>query len=83
MHFYKDFKFSIVVYISTTIFTLKTHSTLLKNGKLSCSVYMDIIFIMLHVNTTMHAYTIDYYCFCLCISGHKFHFFVDTIKHCR
>ena len=43
MHVYIVFTFSIVVYITTTIFTLKPHSTLLKNDKSSCSVYMDTI----------------------------------------
>ena len=36
MHTYTVFTFSIVVYISTTIFTLNSHYTLPKNGKSSC-----------------------------------------------
>ena len=44
IHDYKVFTFSILVYILTTIFTLKPHSKLLKNGKSSCSVYTNTIF---------------------------------------
>ena len=32
------------------------------------------------VNTKMHDYTIDYYCYCLCISCNMFYCFVDSIK---
>ena len=43
MHAYTVFTFSILVYIPTIIVTLKPHSTLLKNCKSSCTVYMDTI----------------------------------------
>ena len=31
----------------------------------------------------MHDYTIGYYCYCLCIAGHKFYFFVNLIENRR
>ena len=39
------------------------------------------LFRILNIITTMPAYTIYYYCYCLCILGHKFYCFVDSIKH--
>ena len=41
------------------------------------------LFRILHINTTMHAYTINYHCYHLCIAGHKFYCFVDSIDHHR
>ena len=37
------------------------------------------LFIILHINTTMHTYKINYYFYCLCISGHKFYFTSNLI----
>ena len=38
---------------------------------------------MLQVNTTLHAYKIDYYWYCFCIAVHKCYIFVDKIKYHR
>ena len=43
MHVYIFFTFLILVYIPNIIFTLKPHSSLLKNSNSSCSVHTDTI----------------------------------------
>ena len=56
MHVYIVLTFFILVHIPTTIFTLNPHSELLKNGKSSCSGYMDRTL----YKTKLYAYTIDH-----------------------
>ena len=51
-----------------------------------CRVVLFIqikLFGILNINTKMHAYVIDYYCYCLCIVGHKFYYFVYSIENLR
>ena len=83
MNVYIVFTFSIVVYIPTTIFTLKPHSTLLKMAIKVVLLICIQLFIMLHVNNILNYYTINSCCYYFEIAGYSCYCFVHTIKNNR
>ena len=80
------FTFSIVTYSHQNIHfevTLLFVETMVVVNKVS----QVVLFIriqqleILNDNTTMHAYKINCYCYCLYIVGNNFKYFVDSIKN--
>ena len=77
MHAYPVFTFSIVVHNLTAFFSLKPHFKLLKMfGQGVLFIWIQLVIIM-YINTKIHAYMIEYYCYCLGIADHNFYCTID------
>ena len=66
------------IFLQVKIFIIETIIVLNKVSQVVLFIFKKKR--ILHVNTIMHAYKIGYYCYCLCIEGHKFHYFVNLIN---
>ena len=80
-HFYYSFYFEVTLFVVETIFVVNEASQVVPNKLIH-------LFLILHVNTIINAYMVDYYCYCchtftVFSLSVIFFIFVDPINHCR